>query len=107
MKEWQERRDLPPPRGAGRRDRSYGLHVARLAGVPESVCRRAEQVLEQVERQESKVIESTLPGGAQHQLELFPPPEQGVARRLRAADLERLTPLDALNLLAQLKRDLG
>ena len=53
------------------------------------------------------MIESTLPGGSQHQLELFPPPEQGVARRLRAVDLERLTPLDALNLLAQLKRELG
>ena len=63
-------------------------------------------MLEQVERQESKVVEATLPGGAQHQLALFPPPEEGVAQRLRAADVERLTPLDALNLLAQLKRDL-
>ena len=107
VKEWQGdviflHRVVPGPA-----DRSYGIHVARLAGVPESVCRRAEHVLEQVERQESKVIESTLPGGSQHQLELFPPPEQGVARRLRAVDLERLTPLDALNLLAQLKRELG
>jgi DNA mismatch repair protein MutS len=107
VKEWQGdviflHRVVPGPA-----DRSYGIHVARLAGVPESVCRRAEQVLAEVERHESKVVETTLPAGAQRQLALFPPPEEEVARRLRAVELERLTPLDALNLLAQLKRDLG
>jgi DNA mismatch repair protein MutS len=107
VKEWQGdviflHRVVPGPA-----DRSYGIHVARLAGVPESVCRRAEEVLLQVERQESKVVDATLPASAPHQLDLFPPPEEGVTRRLRAADLERLTPLDALNLLAQLKQELG
>ena len=69
--------------------------------------RRAEEVLAEVERHESKMVEATLPTGAQRQLALFPPPEEEVARRLRALDLERLTPLDALNLLAQLRRELG
>jgi DNA mismatch repair protein MutS len=107
VKEWQGdviflHRVVPGPA-----DRSYGIHVARLAGVPESVCRRAEQVLAEVERHESKMVEATLPAGAQRQLVLFPPPEEEVARRLRGVDLERLTPLDALNLLAQLRRELG
>jgi DNA mismatch repair protein MutS len=107
VKEWQGdviflHRVVPGPA-----DRSYGIHVARLAGVPESVCRRAEQVLAEVERHESKVVQATLPEGEQRQLSLFPPPEEAVARRLRAADPERMTPLDALNLLAQLKRELG
>jgi len=107
VKEWQGdviflHRVVPGPA-----DRSYGIHVARLAGVPEAVCGRAEEVLRQVERQEAKAVDAALPGSAPHQLDLFPPPEEGVVRRLRAADPERLTPLEALNLLAQLKRDLG
>ena len=107
VKEWQGdviflHRVVPGPA-----DRSYGIHVARLAGVPEPVCRRAEEVLLQVERQESKVVDAALPASAPHQLDLFPPPEDAVTRRLRVLDVERLTPLDALNLLAQLKRDLG
>ena len=107
VKEWQGdviflHRVVPGPA-----DRSYGIHVARLAGVPESVCVRAEDVLRQVERQEAKVIDAALPASAPHQLDLFPPPEESVTRRLRALDPERLTPLDALNLLAQLKRELG
>jgi DNA mismatch repair protein MutS len=91
----------------GPADRSYGIHVARLAGVPDAVCRRAEDVLRQVESQEAKVIESARPLAGPQQLALFPPPEASVSRRLRELDLDTLTPLDALNLLSALKRELG
>jgi DNA mismatch repair protein MutS len=90
---------------AGPADRSYGIHVARLAGVPRDVCTRAEEILAQVERQELKVVAETAPAHAPHQLALFPAPEEAVVERLRKLDVEDLTPLEALNLLAALKRE--
>ena len=89
----------------GPADRSYGIHVARLAGVPDEVCRRAQEILRTLERQELTVIASD--GGAPRQLALFPPVEEVVGRRLRRLDLGRLTPLEALNLLAELQAALG
>jgi len=105
VKEWQGQviflhRVIPGPA-----DRSYGIHVARLAGVPAAVCRRAEQVLRQLERQELKVLDAARPWEGPRQLELFPPPEEVVAQRLRRINLDGLTPLEALNLLAALKKE--
>ncbi len=105
VKEWQGQviflhRVVPGPA-----DRSYGIHVARLAGVPAAVCRRAEQVLRQLERQELKVLDAARPLEGPRQLSLFPPPEEAVAERLRRLNLDSLTPLDALNLLAALKKE--
>ena len=91
----------------GPSDRSYGIHVAQLAGVPDEVCRRAQEVLRQLERQELKVLEAAAPGPQPRQLALFPPVEEAVLERLRRLDVERLTPLEALNLLAELKREAG
>jgi DNA mismatch repair protein MutS len=106
VKEWQGSVIFLHRVVEGPADHSYGIHVARLAGVPDAVCRRAEEVLRQVERQEAKVVESARPGPGPHQLALFPPPEESVARRLRELELDRLTPIDALNVLAGLKKDL-
>jgi DNA mismatch repair protein MutS len=105
VKEWQGsvlflHRVVPGPS-----DRSYGIHVAKLAGVPPEVCRRAEELLNQIERQELKVVEATAPAEQQVQLGLFPPAGDAVLARLRALDVEHLTPLEALNLLAALKRE--
>ncbi len=107
VKEWQGQvvflhRVVPGPA-----DRSYGIHVARLAGVPAAVCRRAEQVLRQLERQELKVLDAARPVEGPRQLSLFPPPEEAVAERLRRINLDGLTPLEALNLLADLKREVS
>jgi DNA mismatch repair protein MutS len=107
VKEWQGSVIFLHRVVEGPADRSYGIHVARLAGVPEAVCRRAEEVLRQVEREEARVVESARPADGPQQLALFPPLEESVARRLRELELDRLTPLDALNLLASLKRDLA
>jgi DNA mismatch repair protein MutS len=89
---------------SGRSDRSYGIHVARLAGVPEEVCRRADEVLRQIERQELSVLDATAPPQPR-QLDLFPASGEAVLERLRQLEPERLTPLEALNLLAELKRE--
>jgi DNA mismatch repair protein MutS len=91
----------------GPSDRSYGIHVAKLAGVPAEVCRRAEEVLRQIERQELKVIEAAAPTAQQVQLGLFPPREDVVLGRLRGLEVEHLTPIEALNLLAELKKEAG
>jgi DNA mismatch repair protein MutS len=105
VKEWQGsvlflHRVVPGPS-----DRSYGIHVASLAGVPEEVCDRARQVLRQLERQELKVLEATAPDPQMVQLGLFAPVEDAVLKRLRKLEIEHLTPIEALNLLAELKRE--
>lgn len=106
VKEWQGHvlflhRVVPGPS-----DRSYGIHVAKLAGVPEATCKRAQVILKQLERQELKVVEATAPSRAPRQLPLFPAGEELVAQRLRRLQVESLTPLEALNVLAELKREL-
>jgi DNA mismatch repair protein MutS len=115
VKEWDDRivflrRVIP-----GSADKSYGLHVARLAGLPPRVIERAGEILANLESQEydltgtprlargSRAPETEQPA----QLTLFAPPEQVVASLLRDLDVERLTPLAALNLLHSLKSRLG
>jgi DNA mismatch repair protein MutS len=91
---------------SGGASRSYGIDVARLAGLPRSVVSRARQILAELEGSQR------LGGGAQ--LDLFAaaqsvpvPPEPSaadrVAERLRALDVDALTPLAALNVLAELR----
>ncbi|HXG54764.1 MAG TPA: DNA mismatch repair protein MutS [Vicinamibacterales bacterium] len=96
----------------GRSDRSYGIQVARLAGLPGSVVSRAREILNGLERDElSRGGRPTLNGdGAerQRQLGLFQTPPAGddpLHRRLREIDVNQLTPLAALTLLAELKRE--
>jgi DNA mismatch repair protein MutS len=95
----------------GRSDRSYGIQVARLAGLPSSVVRRATDILRSLEQDELKrggrPSLSGAPAAAQAQLGLFQAPAEPhpIVERVRHLDLERLTPLDALNLLAELKRE--
>ncbi len=94
----------------GTADRSYGIHVARLAGVPEDVCTRAETVLANLERHELDVTGDPAVQSADAanrvgitQLDLFRPAADEIADRLRRLDPDRMTPLDALEVLAELK----
>jgi DNA mismatch repair protein MutS len=94
----------------GRSDRSYGIQVARLAGLPESVVRRAAEILKSLEADEltrgGRPSLSGVPAAPSGQLGLFQPaPTPPVVDRLRSLDLDHLTPLEALNLLADLKRE--
>ncbi|HEX6203851.1 MAG TPA: DNA mismatch repair protein MutS, partial [Thermoanaerobaculia bacterium] len=114
VKEWQEdivflRRVVP-----GAADKSYGLQVARLAGLPRPVVERAAEVLANLEAGEYDV--SGRPRLARgrgpkapgpDQLALFAPGEQVVASILRGCDPDRMTPLAALELLVELKRKLA
>jgi DNA mismatch repair protein MutS len=94
----------------GRTDRSYGVHVAKLAGLPESTLRRAREVLESLSVQhDAQALGGTPPppprpqGG---QMSLFTEYlEHPVLTRLREANLDALTPLMAFDLLRDLKRD--
>ncbi|MDE3156774.1 MAG: DNA mismatch repair protein MutS [Acidobacteriota bacterium] len=94
----------------GRSDRSYGIQVARLAGLPAAVVRRARAILDSLERDElsrgGRPSLSGAPAEPQAQLGLFQSPsDDRLAQRLRALDVNTLTPLDALTLLASLKQD--
>jgi len=98
---------------AGRSDRSYGIQVARLAGLPASVVARAREILNGLERDElSRGGRPSLSaeGVKNRQLGLFQEPapvpvEHPVLSKLRQADVENLTPLQALSLLADLRRE--
>ncbi len=91
---------------AGGTDRSYGVHVAQLAGLPAAVVRRAREVLKKLEG-EHRMVPGPPPEQDPGQLGLFLPGEalpHPVVEELKGMDLERMTPLEALVMLADLKR---
>jgi DNA mismatch repair protein MutS len=92
----------------GAADRSYGIEVAKLAGLPHEVIVRAREVLAEHESAEQQVTGHLSPGAEPPppQLTIFTPLSQPVLEKLHEVDLNRLTPLEALNLLAELKRQL-
>jgi DNA mismatch repair protein MutS len=92
----------------GAADRSYGIEVAKLAGLPNEVIERAREVLAEHESAERQVTGHLSPGAEPPaaQLTIFTPLSQPVLERLREVDLNRLTPLEALNLLAELKKQI-
>jgi len=112
-REWKDdivflRKILP-----GRSDRSYGIQVARLAGLPRAVIERAREILGALERDElargGRPTVSGTPDDPQRQLGLFhsaaDPVADAIREKLQSIDLDRITPLEALTTLAQLKRD--
>jgi DNA mismatch repair protein MutS len=95
----------------GAADRSYGIEVAKLAGLPNEVVVRAREVLAEHESSERRLSEHLTPGSSTEperptQLTIFTPLSQPVLEKLREVDLNRLTPLEALNLLAELKKEI-
>jgi DNA mismatch repair protein MutS len=85
----------------GGADRSYGVEVARLAGVPEEVVIRARAILAQLEASAPRQSRVDARRGAD-QLGLFGDPEHPAVARLRTIDPLRTTPLEAINLLTEL-----
>jgi DNA mismatch repair protein MutS len=92
----------------GAADRSYGIEVAKLAGLPQEVITRAREVLVQHEFAEQQATAHLSPGATPPpaQLTIFTPLSEPVLEKLREVDLNRLTPLEALNLLAELKKEI-
>jgi DNA mismatch repair protein MutS len=92
----------------GKADRSYGIEVARLAGLPLSVIERAREVLKMHEGAGHAMTEELAhaePSGPA-QIQLFEPLGYGIAERIRELNLDRLRPIEALQLLAELQKEL-
>lgn len=88
----------------GPANKSYGIDVARLAGLPPQVIHRARQVLKQHERSERQ--NAAVETGASLQMTMFTPLSQRILDRLDQTDVNSLTPLQALTLLDELKEEI-
>lgn len=92
----------------GPADRSYGIEVARLAGLPMQVIERARSVLLHHEVREQSLSEELTPDDvkAPLQIRLFEPVNQGLADRIRAININELRPVEALQILHELQLEL-
>ncbi len=89
----------------GAASKSYGIEVARLAGLPAAVIERAKHILRQHEKQERQSVQvETAPDPIQ--MTIFTPLSQKIVDRIEATDVNSLTPLQALNLLEELQQEL-
>jgi DNA mismatch repair protein MutS len=97
----------------GSANKSYGIEVARLAGLPAEVIARAREILRRHEQSEEKLSHELSPGaspdgaGAPPQQASFTAIDESVLEAIRRAELDALTPLEALNLLAALQKQLS
>jgi DNA mismatch repair protein MutS len=92
----------------GTSDRSFGIHAARVAGLPPSVIRRAEEILESLELRRNLVAKGFDLAQSRDQMSLFTPRPAGeeaeaLGRRIDAFDVDSSTPLDALQFIRDLK----
>ncbi len=85
-------------------DKSYGIHVARLANMPEELLSRAEEVLQEYEKNKIKVddkVQLTMDFNNQAK-----PKESELVKKIENIDIYNLTPIDALNILYEIKKDI-
>jgi len=100
----------------GNADKSYGIHVAQLAGIPKGITRRAQEILADLEDdhpgqhnrdRRRDVMREPMPGDMPKlQLTFFDAPNP-VVERLKALEVESLPPLDAIRILFELKQEVG
>jgi len=106
VKEWNDQiiflRKVVP----GAADKSYGIQVAKLAGIPPSVTDRAREILVTLERKERDLVEETRGRLPKRQLSLFDSRERDVIDALRGLQPDAMTPIQALNELQRLKEKL-
>jgi len=111
VKEWNDEIIFLRKLVEGGTNRSYGIQVARLAGIPARVISRAKKILYNIEQGEyastgfsclSNENEPSMQGPVQ--LDLFRKPEKMVIDRLNKADISGMTPLEALNFLNELQQ---
>ena len=100
----------------GSANKSYGIEVARLAGLPSDVIARAREILRRHEQSEEKLTQELSPGAAAGRGVVVPMVsrqtsftaiDESVLDSIRGADLDKLTPLEAMNLLAALQKQLS
>ena len=94
----------------GGTDRSYGVQVARLAGVPKEVLDRAKQILPKLQAHLAEGLDmpeiARRAKAAAEQMNLFADPAARAAREIKAADLDHMTPVQAMDLLRKLRGEL-
>ena len=109
VKEWNDEIIFLRKLVAGGTNRSYGIQVARLAGIPNEVIARSKKILYQIENSSAGREQALCLGeegqdeDKQVQLNLFSNIEQMIIQRLKTVDLGRMTPLEALNYLHELQ----
>jgi len=109
VKEWNDEIIFLHKVRPGGTDRSYGIQVARLAGLPPSVIERAKTILAELLSEGAELSVALAPAvaaSAPTQLALFPAAPEPILRELAQLDVGSLTPLQALNLLADWQRRL-
>jgi DNA mismatch repair protein MutS len=95
----------------GGTDKSYGIHVAKLAGVPKSIVKRSAEILEELEAAFTK--EATSDRLARHKTKqpdkdlLFVEKHKSVLEKLSSIDINNLTPIEAINLINQIRNEMG
>ena len=94
----------------GAADKSYGIEVAKLAGLPADVVTRAREVLAEHESAEQNAVKhlahDETTETAPLQLTIFTPLSQKIVDRIKETDLNRISPMDALSLLHELKKQM-
>jgi DNA mismatch repair protein MutS len=93
----------------GKADRSYGIEVARLAGLPMSVIERARVVLRLHEKTEHSAVEQLSPRSepAAVQIRLFETGSDELKQKIRALKIDEMRPVEALRFLEDLQREIG
>jgi DNA mismatch repair protein MutS len=113
VREWQDDVIFLHKIVDGAADKSYGIHVARLAGVPRTVIERSKEILAQLEEEHldaegrAKIARRPIEAKKSHlQLTLFGPAEHPLVDELRQLDLNSVTPLRAFQLLSQWQEEI-
>ncbi len=108
VREWHDQIIFLHKISEGGTDKSYGIHVARLAGLPPKVITRSRIILSELEQNFSREAKLQLPEltKKQHQTDLFDLPENSVIDEIREIDTEKITPLQAIQILDDMKNRL-
>ncbi len=101
----------------GGTDRSYGIYVAKMAGLPETIIGRAKEILEGFEQEQMFVLESKVREGGiidteksknntdpSHQFSLFVPSDSEIEKEIQDIDIDNITPIEALSMIAKWKK---
>ncbi|MDI6807593.1 MAG: DNA mismatch repair protein MutS [Candidatus Eisenbacteria bacterium] len=107
VKEWGDELVFIRKIEEGASDRSYGIQVAKLAGLPGRIVERAKEVLRELEREGAMRKKAMAPKDAALELQLFDEKESELIRELERLDTDEMTPIDALNALARLRKEYG
>ena len=89
---------------AGGADKSYGIHVAGLAGIPQPVINRSKEILNELNENPHENVKASIKVKKEFQLDLFSKKQSEIFRDLKEIDINQLTPLEAITKLDELKK---